>query len=114
MFIEGQQIVCVNDEFPAWVHKLYKELPQRDHVYTVRALMLGASNARTTPTPADRTEEIAVLLFELVNPSYGQGKETNEAGFNAERFVPLTELTEEEIMALTKPKEAEELEPAFA
>jgi hypothetical protein len=104
MFIQGQQVVCIDDEFLPWVHQFYNELPQKDHCYTVRTVMLGAASSNNgIPTPTARQEDIAILLEELLNPELGTPPQ--EAGFLASRFVPLSELTEEEIMSVTQPEE---------
>lgn len=103
MFIEGQQVVCINDEFPEWAHRRYDELPQKDTVYTVRAIRPGITDTgKKTPFLAgDKQrgqEDISILVFELVNPEYGPEGRKQEAGFKIDRFVPLEELTEEEIL----------------
>jgi hypothetical protein len=104
MFLQHQQVVCIDDEFPKWVHGIYKELPQKDHCYTVRSVLLGASSSGDKcPTPSNRQEDVAILVKELHNPEMGNPPQ--EAGFLASRFVPLTELSEEEILRITQPEE---------
>ena len=44
MFKTGQQVVCIDDQFDPWVFDLYKSLPKKDQIYTVRALRAGRSN----------------------------------------------------------------------
>lgn len=101
MFMQGQKVVCINDSWSQLTLSYYIALPIKDGVYTIRAIMPGRGNQQTVP-PYKFTEEIAVLLEELINPEYGpEGKKT-EAGFNAERFVPLEELSEEQILAFNK------------
>ncbi len=90
MFLKGQRVVCVDDDFPVAVRKIYAQLPKRDGVYTIRAVFLG----RGTSGAAGRGQqdgEIGVLLEELGNardPALKNGLE-GELGFNSERFAPL-------------------------
>ncbi len=44
MFKTGQQVVCINDEFDPWVFDLYRALPKKNRIYTVRAVGVGRSN----------------------------------------------------------------------
>ncbi len=80
---------------------LYQHLPQKDSVYTVRAVYIGRGNY-TRANSGKKDGEIGVLLEELVNPQDPALKHglNGELGFNSERFAPLQteddELTREE------------------
>lgn len=108
--MQGQKVVCINDSWSALTLNFYTALPVKDSIYTIRAVMPGRGNQQMTP-PYKFTEEIAVLLEELINPEYGpEGKKT-EAGFNIERFAPLEELTEEQIMRFHKEEPVKPAKP---
>lgn len=102
MFLTGQKVVCVDDQFDPAVRKFYTALPVRDSVYVVRGLAPGIT--------VKREDEIAVYLIGLTNPC-SEKPPHRERGFKPERFVPLQELTEEQILAASQPEEAEELIP---
>ena len=40
---EGSKVVCVDDSFETWIINLYKMLPIKDKVYTVRGMSVGVS-----------------------------------------------------------------------
>jgi hypothetical protein len=44
MFQNGQRVVCINDDFEPWVFDLYRALPKKDQVYTIRSIGVGRSN----------------------------------------------------------------------
>lgn len=102
MFKTGQRVVCVNDDFEPWVYDLYRSLPKKDKVYTVRSVGVGRSN----PTFAvnDDAEikltgaefDMMILLKELLNPDDPHSSVKQELGFRAERFAPLQEDNVEE------------------
>ena len=46
MFSTGQKVVCINDQFEPWVYDLYRALPKKDKVYTVRAIAPGRSQPK--------------------------------------------------------------------
>jgi len=90
MFKTGQQVVCIDDQFDPWVFDLYKSLPKKDQIYTVRALRAGRSNPKFTVTDdaeiklADAQFDLLLLLKELHNPddphsSVEQTEEEEEA-----------------------------------
>jgi hypothetical protein len=91
MFTVGQKVACVDDKFPAWVYQIYKELPVKDKVYTVRAVSLGQ-----TLEHDGKFEPGAVVIYlqELRNPDDPAAKGKLELGFRHERFAPL--ITDEE------------------
>ncbi len=103
MFSVGQRVVCINDDFEPWVYDLYKALPKKDKVYTVRAIGMGRSNpqfalnedAEIKLTGAEF--DFLILLKELLNPDDPHSNVKQELGFRAERFAPLqTDEVEEE------------------
>lgn len=95
MFLTGQKIVLVDDRWPAWVFQVYTQLPIKDQTYTVRKVCMRREDPRDK---GSETATIAVLLQEMVNPNDPTFKGESELGFRAERFRPLEELTETEIM----------------
>lgn len=102
MFHTGQRVVCIDDEFAPWVFDIYKALPKKNSVYTVRAVAPGRSNpqfglddeARLIMTAADF--DIVVYLEELHNPDDPHASIPVELGFKGERFAPMDELVETE------------------
>lgn len=102
MFTNGQRVVCINDDFEPWVYDLYRSLPKKDKIYTVRAVSVGRSN----PTFAvnDDAEiklvgaefDVMILLKELLNPDDPHSSVKQELGFRAERFAPLQDDEAEE------------------
>lgn len=99
-----QQVVCVDDVFPAWVHQIYTALPVKGVTYTVRSMSPGrgklyveADGKLVKNGGSDAQPEVHMLLEELVNPP-DPFCNTGELGFRAERFAPL-ETTEEEAEA---------------
>ncbi len=101
MFQNGQRVVCIDDSFEPWVFDLYKSLPQKNSIYTVRSLKSGRSNpqfvvdddANLSIGAADF--DILLLLEELINPDDPHSSIQQELGFRAERFAPLQEDLEE-------------------
>lgn len=91
--------------------RLFKALPVKDAVYTVRATYIGRGNY-TRAESGQKEGEIGVLLEEIVNPR-DPGLKTGlngELGFNSERFAPLETDTEE--ATLTAEQEDRVLLPA--
>lgn len=99
MFINGQEVVCIDGKFSETIKQFYNALPFEGKTYTVRGMAPAIS-------PTYEEGEIAVYLVGLDNPCSNKPP-FRERGFKMERFRPLTELTEEEIRALTEPKELE-------
>jgi hypothetical protein len=102
MFQTGQKVVCINDEFEPWVYDLYRSLPKKDRIYTVRAVGVGRSNPKFTVNDEAEIQlkeaefDILILLKELLNPDDPHSSVKQELGFRSERFAPLQEDTEEE------------------
>jgi hypothetical protein len=89
--IKGQKVVCVNDSFPEIVRAIYKELPVKDNIYTIREVFLG----REKVVKGGDTATVGLLLEELHNPPDPFHKGEQELGFSSERFAPLEELPDE-------------------
>lgn len=112
MFIQGQKVVCINDDFPAWARALYDELPVKDKTYTIRAMGMGldvhgyqkkSDEDKDKPTVFIGEENVLVLLKEIKNPDHPISKQ--EMGFLGERFAPMQELDEEQIEKLVRKQE---------
>ena len=86
--VKGQKVVCVNDTFPPVIVAIYKQLPVKGDVYTIREVFLG----REKIVKGGDSATVGLLLEELKNPPdpFHQGKE--ELGFSSERFAPIEEL----------------------
>jgi hypothetical protein len=97
--IKGQKVVCINDSFPQFILAIYRQLPVKGKVYTVREVFLG----REKVVKGGETATVGLLLEELRNPPdpFLEGKE--ELGFASERFAPL-----EEVPATAEAEEEEE------
>ena len=106
MFVKGQKVVCINDEFPDAALLLYSQLPKKDSVYTVRSVYIGRGNY-TRAESGQKDGEIGLLLEELLNPRDPSLKNNlqGELGFNSERFAPLVHEEEETEWAETKSDE---------
>ena len=91
--VKGQKVVCINDTFSSAVRALYKQLPVKDNIYTIREVFLG----REKIVKGGDTATVGLLLEELVNPRdpFHQGEQ--ELGFSSERFAPLNELPDEKV-----------------
>ena len=91
--LKGQKVVCVNDVFSATVRALYKQLPVKDNIYTVREVFLG----REKIVKGGDSATVGLLLEELTNPPDPFHQGNQELGFSSERFAPLEELPPEKI-----------------
>jgi hypothetical protein len=102
MFQTGQKVVCINDEFEPWVFDLYRSLPKKNKIYTVRAIGVGRSNPKFVVNDeaeiklSEAEFDLMLLLVELKNPDDPHSSVKQELGFRSERFAPLEEDTEEE------------------
>lgn len=102
MFKTGQKVVCINDDFEPWVYDLYRSLPKKDKVYTVRAMGMGRSNPKFSVNEdaeiklTEAEFDIMILLKELLNPDDPHSSVKQELGFRSERFAPLQEDSAEE------------------
>lgn len=99
MFVNGDQVVCVDDDFELWAYELYDELPIKSHTYTIRSVSMGRTN------PQDQgldSMEQSVTLNEIKNgidPHYTGGQK--ELEFRASRFRKLKETFEENVLRQT-------------
>ena len=75
--IKGQKVVCVNDSFPEIVRAIYKELPVKDNIYTIREVFLG----REKIVKGGDSATVGLLLEELTNPPDPFHKGEQELGF---------------------------------
>ncbi len=91
--IKGQKVVCINDTFTPTILALYKQLPVKDNIYTIREVFLG----REKIVKGGDSATVGLLLEELTNPKdpFHQGQQ--ELGFSSERFAPLEELPDEKV-----------------
>ncbi|TLD68796.1 hypothetical protein FEM03_20910 [Phragmitibacter flavus] len=102
MFKTGQAVVCINDEFEPWVFDLYRSLPKKGKIYTVRSLGVGRSKPQFTVNDDAEIKikgaefDIMILLEELLNPDDPHSSVKQELGFRSDRFAPLEEIEEEE------------------
>lgn len=99
-FIQNQKVICIDDVFPAWAKAIYSELPKKDQTYTIRSIGIGCDVKHVikdskNPLSFSGEHEITVWLKEIKNPVHPISNE--EYGFKADRFVPLEEITEEEL-----------------
>lgn len=90
--VKGQKVICINDTFSPTVRALYKQLPVKDTIYTIREVFLG----REKIVRGGDTATVGLLLEELTNPQdpFHQGEQ--ELGFSSERFAPLNTVPDEE------------------
>jgi hypothetical protein len=97
MFEKGQKLACINDDFSATIRRLYRQLPRKDEIYTVRDVRIGRLNV-TSGAGGDNTISYLVLLEELHNPDdpYMREGAGEEMGFRSDRFAPLEELVDSE------------------
>ncbi|MCX6958498.1 MAG: hypothetical protein NT164_08180 [Verrucomicrobiae bacterium] len=94
MFDTREKVVCINDTFEPLHRKLYRELPKKGEIYTVRECSIG----RTKTGAADPGISFRLLLEEMTNDldPYMDEASAEELGFRTDRFAPLTSLEEEE------------------
>jgi hypothetical protein len=96
MYEKGNRIICVNDKFEPDIACLFKMLPEKGEIYTVRECTIGTTN----PWNGAIHDNISfkVLLEELINdidPCTIKGCQ-EEMGFASHRFVLPEQLSEEE------------------
>ena len=98
----GEKVVCVDDKFEPWVFDLYRSLPKKGNVYTIRAVRSGRSKPKfgideesAEIKMTDAEFDLLVLLEELKNPNDPHCNVEQELGFVSERFAPMLEEAEE-------------------
>jgi len=89
--VKGQKVVCINDTFAPFIKSIYKQLPTKGEVYTIREVFLG----REKIVNGGDSATVGLLLEELRNPPDPFLANKQELGFSSERFAPLEELPEE-------------------
>ena len=92
MFEEGEKVVCINDTFEALHRKIYRELPIKGTVYTVRECSLG----RLKTGANDPGVSFRILLEEISNAPdpYMDEAIAEELGFRSDRFAPVIGMEE--------------------
>ena len=92
MFDIGQKVACINDDFSPTIRHIYKQLPRKDEIYTVREVRIG--RAQETSVGGANDVSFLVLLEELRNPNdpYMHESAGEEMGFRSDRFAPLEEI----------------------
>lgn len=92
MFEPGEKVVCVNDTFDPMHRAIYKALPTKDEIYTIRDCTIG----RTRTGGSDKGVSYLVYLVELVNgpDPYMHDANAEELGFRSDRFAPLVDVEE--------------------
>ncbi len=102
MFHVGQKVAAINVDFQPWVYDLYKNLPKKNSIYTIRAMRTGRTAPKFDLDPetcdlkmVGAEFDILVLLEELINPNDPHSNVEQELGFRSDRFAPLLEETEE-------------------
>ena len=98
----GDKVVCVDDQFPPDISKLYTALPLKDSTYVVRDIRLGIN--------LTMEGDVSVLLIGLVNPK-ADSVAGLERGFRADRFRPLDELRNEQKASEPEEEKQEQLQP---
>lgn len=123
MFKTGQKVVCINDDFEPWVYDLYRSLPKKGKIYTIRAVGVGRANPQFTVDDDANIVlkgaefDVLILLNELLNPDDPHSSIKQELGFRSVRFAPLqtTEVEEEaeeyELAGIGKEKEHWQTQP---
>ena len=93
MFDRGQKVACINDDFSAIVRRLYRQLPRKDRIYTIRDVRIGRMKI-TSGAGGENSVSYLVLLDELYNPDdpYMREGAGEEMGFRSDRFAPLEEI----------------------
>ncbi len=82
--IEGQKVVCINDEAPFWLRNRYSVWLKKGTTYVVRGVFLGKNMK-------GEAGEVGVYLLGIQNPFHTYPPHP-ELGYNSERFRPLDEM----------------------
>lgn len=83
--------MCINDDFHPRFFIIYKQLPEKGSIYTIREVCLRRETIKGSDSAT-----VALLLEELRNDVDPTHKGGEELAFKQERFAPLETLTEEE------------------
>ena len=93
MFQNGQRVVCINDDFEPWVYDLYRCLPKKNSVYTVRSVGIGRANPKFVLDDAANLKigsaeiDFILLLEELVNDPDPHSTVQQELGFRSDPIL---------------------------
>lgn len=85
--IVGAKVVCVDGAFSDLIKLLYRQLPVKGGVYTIRQVSL----CRDTIQSKKGSATVGVLLNEIVNGPDPLHVGNAELGFSAERFREIEE-----------------------
>ena len=102
----GDKVVCINDDFAPLFVRVYRQLPKKGDIYTIREVCLRRETIRGSDYAT-----VALLLEELKNDVDPTHKGGEELAFKQERFAPLETLEEEEEIDAYAPAQLE-LQPA--
>ena len=96
----AEKLVCIDDKFEPWVYDLYKQLPKKGVVYTLREVRPGRSKPEFALDDDAKLRMVAaqpdasILLEELTNDIDPYSSVKQELGFKVERFAPYEEVEE--------------------
>ena len=109
MFESGDRVCCANGDFDPLAKYLYRDLPIKDSVYTIRECTIG----RTRTGSPDKGVSYLVLLVEVTNgpDPYQHPSRAEELGFRSDRFAPMVSETEHSHTTRDNPNEGEEWKP---
>ncbi len=101
---KGQRVACVNDTFPPEASLVYRQLPKKGVIYTIRAVFLGRSKL-VPAKPGDSDGEVGLLLEEIRNQDHEARFSLGglEPGFSSERFAEIEEKAETRKIAVDEP-----------
>ncbi len=90
MFEQGEKVVCINDTFESFHRKIYRQLPKKGVVYTVRECSLG----RLKTGSSNPGVSYRLLLEEISNDldPYMDEATAEELGFRSDRFAPIVSI----------------------
>ena len=93
MFDKGQKVACIDDDFSPTVRHIYRQLPRKDEIYTIREVRIGRAQVTSAAGGANDVSFL-VLLEEIHNPDdpYMHESAGEEMGFRSDRFAPLEEV----------------------
>jgi hypothetical protein len=99
---KGDKVVCINDDFAPLFVRVYRQLPKKGDIYTIREVCLRRETIRGSDSAT-----VALLLEELKNDVDPTHKGGEELAFKQERFAPLETLEEEEEIDAYAPAQLE-------
>ncbi len=109
-FKVGQDVVCINADFPNHVIAIYDNLVEKDKIYTIREIDVGVVPVAVDEStkgkfPAFYGPKTQIIYLEGVYNKVGPVSK-KEPGFASFRFAPLKEEKEEikEVIQVKQPK----------